>query len=202
MADLKLNIDSIFAMLKLDKNKKETLYLVGGVFFLIIFIYLFIFVKPKVGEFISLFRETNTLRSDINETKDILSREALYKKRLMDMQGKVVLYEEKLPAEREVSIMLEELSKMAKETYVKILGISPVETLTRVDKDQDKPYKELPIMINAHSGYHQLGQFINRMENTGRFMKISDIDIRANPNNKKEHSVDLIVSTYVLLREN
>jgi len=201
MANMKIDIDAILKTLKLDKNKKETLLLAAAVFFVLIGAYLFTFVKPKVVELITLFKDMRVMKSDITRVQNALAREGMLKKKLLSMQEKVTLYEKKLPTEHEVPMLLEELSKMAKETYVKILGISPVYVKIGSVDEKPKPYKEIPISIHALSGYHQLGAFINKLENAGRFMKVSDIQIRTSNKNKRAHDVELVVSTYVLLKE-
>ena len=201
MANIKIDIDAILKTLKLDKNKKETLLLAAAVFFVLIGAYLFTFARPKIVELMTLFKDMRVMKNDISRVKDALAREGMLKKRVANMQEQVTLYEKKLPTEHEVPMLLEELSQMAKETYVKILGISPVYVKVGSADDKPKPYKEIPISIHALSGYHQLGAFINKLENAGRFMKVSDIEIRASNKNKRAHDVELVISTYVLLKE-
>ena len=103
-----------------------------------------------------------------------------------------------LPAEQEIPKLLEDLSDMAKRANVKILGITPM-----ASKQEAQPaeiYQEIPILINAKSGYHELGKFLSDLENAGRFMKVADIKIKENKVSPKKHDVELLVLTYKLLR--
>ena len=69
------------------------------------------------------------------------------------------------------------------------------------DQKKAKAYQEIPIMISARSGYHELGSFISKLENADRFMEVSDIKLKANSANFRKHNVELIVSTYLLVNE-
>ena len=102
-----------------------------------------------------------------------------------------------LPVEQEVPKLLEMLSTMARSSNVKIVGITPL--ASKQEESPEKIYQEIPILISAKSGYHELGRFLSDLESSDRFMKVSDIDIKENKSNVKRHDVELLVVTYVLL---
>lgn len=194
------DIKTLLAKLNLGQDKEKTLKLAGVVALIAISLYFYIFIRPTFSELSILGKDIRMLRADIKNVEDALAKEGLLQKRLEDVYNKALLYEKKLPAEHEIPILLEELSTMAKLTYVKILGINPLSPKRHSAKGGDKkPYSEIPIAVTAQSGYHQLGAFINRLEKADRFMKVSDIDISGNTNNKRVHRVELVVSTYILL---
>ena len=93
---------------------------------------------------------------------------------------------------------------MYKRQDIKIVGIVPAMSYLKDDKSVKKSqiYREIPILITAKSGYHELGSFLNNLENADRFMKVVDIDIKANKTSPKKHDVELMVCTYILLAEN
>jgi Tfp pilus assembly protein PilO len=59
------------------------------------------------------------------------------------------------------------------------------------------PYIEIPITINLRCSYHDLGRFINMIENSDRFMKVTDLTINTNPD-PMVHNIRLIVNIFVL----
>jgi len=195
-----VNISGILKTLKIDFTKKETRLTITIVFLAGAIAYSFVFIKPALEELLKLRRKVDTLHVDINQVEGEIRREGILKKRLVSMKEKISLYENKLPTEHEVPILLEDLSRMAQETYVKIKGINPSVT-KGARKGNKKPYREIPIQISAQSGYHELGEFINKMENTDRFMKIQGIQIKSNPKNMRLHNIELDVSTFILLKE-
>jgi Tfp pilus assembly protein PilO len=93
---------------------------------------------------------------------------------------------------------------MAKDSDIKIVGIVPVLSKLKDDKSVKKgqTYQEIPILITAKSGYHQIGHFLSSLESADRFMKVTDINIKANKLSPKNHDVELIICTYILLAEN
>ena len=48
--------------------------------------------------------------------------------------------------------------------------------------------------------YPSLRKFLSSMENSDRFMKVADIQIKSNAQSPKKHDVEILVLTYVLLR--
>lgn len=88
---------------------------------------------------------------------------------------------------------------MANDTDVKIVAIKPQRS-EKAEQASDV-YTELPIDIEATSGYHQLGYFINRLENADRFMKIKNLRIEASDDDVLKHDISLVVSAFVLTGE-
>jgi len=162
--------------------------------------YGYLFIEPAASGFFARIKESQNMATDIAQVSDSLKRQDLLKSRLGDMNKKVAFYEKQLPQENEVPALLEELSRMAKDSNVKILAINPNEKGAPASGDKTKkPYKALPIGITALCGYHELGAFINKLENADRFMSIKDLDIKTNPGNKKLHTVNIVVYTYILV---
>jgi Tfp pilus assembly protein PilO len=102
-----------------------------------------------------------------------------------------------LPTEDRIPALLENLSEMAKNANMNIVSIMPI------GKGPTRPEahacREIPIMITAKAGYHELGRFLSALEHSGRFMKVTDLQIKGNKAIPKKHDVELSVVTYVLL---
>ena len=126
----------------------------------------------------------------------------MFKDDLKEQGQKVESYEKKLPVEQEIPALLENLSDMAKDSNIKIVSIVPAMPKDNNPGNKSLIYREIPILITAKSGYHELGHFLNSLENADRFMKVVDINIKANKASPKKHDVELMICTYVLLPEN
>lgn len=187
--------------IKLDKTKKETFVFIISAVILFIFLYFQIFLKVAVSQIFTLNPEIRKLKIDIKNTKEDFYHEETLKKRLKDMEGRIDIYEKKLPVEHEIPMLLEDLSRMAKDSYVKILGITPVSVSIKRKQKKSEVCRQIPIMIRAKSGYHEMATFINRLEDADRFMELSDIKIKFSKSDFRRHDIELIVSTYVLLKE-
>lgn len=196
-------------------NFKEQAFIVhsAGVV-LILLVYSLFFLRPTFSSFHNLNAQISKLKSELQRAKaDIANIENL-RKQSNSMKEKMDYVRLKFPKEAEVPSLLETLSTIAKESQVKIVEIKPekettLKEATAKSKSKLSPsaeglgkfYSEIPILINANCGYHQLGTFINRLENAGRFMKITDIQIEGNASSPKSHDVKLLVSIFVLTGE-
>ncbi|MDD5422257.1 MAG: type 4a pilus biogenesis protein PilO [Candidatus Omnitrophota bacterium] len=178
-----------------DKNQKQTMILIVLVSVIAFIFYLnFLLVPQLVGVFGS-FVKMNEARFELAKAKEDIARIDKLKNDLAAIQEKMDLYEKMLPAEQPISGLLENLNAVAKSSNVKITAITP--NIVKEDKARkDTPFQEIPIHISAKSGYHELGNFLARLEGGERFMKIVDIAVKSNSSNPKKHDIELVVMTY------
>ncbi len=107
------------------------------------------------------------------------------------------LYEDyfnRLPPQKEFPVFLELISALAKKNNIKIIAIEPQAMID----NPDLFYMEFPVLIDALCGYHDLGRFINNLEDAKIFMKIKDIKIANDDIIPKQHNVFLNISTFCL----
>jgi type IV pilus assembly protein PilO len=165
--------------------------------------YLLFLFMPQVAADLGLIGKIFKTRSDVCEARSLIADMDTLKKKAADFESKIEHYEKKLPAEQEVPSLLENLSKMARNANTTIASITPVPASTVKGQRErgGQVYKEMPISITARSGYHELGRFIDHLENGDRFIKVVNISIKANATTPRKHDVGLIVYTYVLPAE-
>ncbi len=184
------------------KDRKEVLILAVVLSVVILVLYFYLLLLPQsmrltdiFGKFCRTMSELKVADSDIAGMND-------FKKKIDAYKEKVNYYERRLPAEHQIPSLLENLSSMAKNSGIKILGITPIQISAKEQAAQRaKVYKEIPIQVSAKSGYHELGTFLSNLERADRFMKVVDIEIRANKATPKKHDVELLILTYVLREE-
>ena len=82
----------------------------------------------------------------------------------------VLLFEERLPEEREIPRLLEQFEKKGDD-----LGLS-VE-LTQLPTKTDANKETIPYEIVARGDFHEIVQFINLLERDKRYLKVSNLDI-------------------------
>lgn len=181
----------------LDKNKKRVIILIALAALFMVIVYFNFVLKPHITGCVSTVIKMNKLHSDLKHAEADIRNIGKYKSNLDAYREKVERYEKMLPAEQEVPNLLGSLSGMAKSSSVKIVGITPAVT-KQAQKGQI--YQEIPILISAKSGYHELGRFLDNLENSDRFMKVADIAIKSNPATPRKHDVELLILTYVLKR--
>lgn len=163
---------------------------------LIIVLYLGLFFRPTAKKLFLNLTEAPQLKTEIINTEQEWANIDSFKEKISRLNKKIDYYEKKLPSEKEIPAILEYLSNSAKKMNVRITEIKPIEQ----GEDKKQIYYNVPILVKAECGYHQLGRFLNQLESADRFMKISNINIVVNPRKANIHDVQLIVGTYVMER--
>jgi len=187
-----------FSSIDLKDKKTQVMILAGLLSILAIIIYVSFILVPQVDRVFKAMDHASKLGADLKVAQDNIANAPKYKSSLGLYEEKVDRYEKMLPAKQEIPALLESLSYMAKSSDVKIVGIMPVvekEGMVKVSQI----YKEIPIRISAKSGYHELGKFLSGMEGADRFMKVSDLQIKSNSQSPRQHDVEIMVLTYILL---
>lgn len=195
--DLK-NFD--FKNIDLKDRQTQQFLIIIAVFVIAAALYVYFVFVPQIKRVTSLVGKVNKMKAELSSAKSTVMGMGELKKRLKEYNEKVELYEKKLPAEQEIPSLLENLSGMAKDANITITSIMPSSREASANK-QGNIYKEIPILITAKSGYHELGYFLSKLEDADRFMKVVDIGIKANKVSPKKHDIELTVCTYTLLIE-
>mgnify|MGYP001597359362 FL=1 len=133
---------------------------------------------------------------EINNAKSAKANLDKLKRELAEIEKKVTYYKDKLPAEKEMPLLLKGFTDMANQCRIKFITIQPQDTYSQSPAGSAH-YIEIPITINLRCSYHDLGRFINMIENSDRFMKVTDLTINTNPD-PMAHNIRLIVNIFVL----
>lgn len=158
-----------------------------------------LFFKPTIGSLIKTLPRARELQRDFNFARKSVADIPAYKKQIEQMQGELSSYRKKFSTKQETSYLLKELSEMAKNSAVKIIAIKPYSAVIAAPQDAAKgAYQKFPISIQAICGYHQLGLFLNKLENADTFMRVTDINIASNPADPLAHQVYILVNTYII----
>lgn len=183
----------------LAKNPKHAGILVILSALIVLILYLNFLLKPQIMRVSAVFAGMKQASDDLKKTEEEIGRMPRYVIDIASYEEKISSYEKMLPVEQEIPALLESLSNMARGSNVKIVAITPVMP-EEGPNDGSRVYQEMPILINAKSGYHELGNFLAKLEYADRFMKIADIVIRSNNSVPKKQDVDLLILTYILLK--
>lgn len=182
----------------IDMKNTRQMVILGAVICLgALYIYVKFLLVPQISGVARICAKVNKATLDVKGSERQIAEIDGLKKQVAQYRDKIESYERMLPVEQEIPKLLEDLSEMAKRSDVKILGITPLPTKQESGLPE-QIYQDIPILINAKSGYHELGKFISDLENSDRFMKVVDIKVIANRSTPKKHDVELLVLTYTL----
>ena len=187
---------TVLSGLKMNEQQTAILIVIATVIALIAYITLAL--RPQAAGIARVFVNAGKVKADLRNAETLVGKMDSMRASLEAYEKKVGRYEKTLPTEHGLPGLLENLSEMAKSSNMKIVGIVPAVGASG-GAGRTQAYQEIPIMITARSGYHELGRFLSSLENCDRFMKVADISIRSNRASPKRHDVELLVLTYILL---
>lgn len=196
-------LDSIFKnilQLLRGKTKKQMLGIYIAVLVIALSFFFYIFVRPSLAKLSALIPKVQAIRANIRTVSDDLLFEDKLKKQTQALQAKLGEYEKRLSREKEIPLLLENLSNIARSSGVKIQSITPLSRSQAYKNDNhdkgETVYQEVPIAITAASGYHELGDFVSTLESDKRFMQVSDIKVKASRSMPAKHDIEFLVHVY------
>jgi Tfp pilus assembly protein PilO len=179
------------------KNQKLILY--GIITLALVFANYRLFLKPIFSSLVQTTPRLNQEKKQLVSDQSMVSNIPRYKTQIEQMREAMSAHNKKFSTEQEISELLKGLSEIAKASGVKIVSIRPHPMVeSKADSFTSSVYQKFPISIRAVCGYHQLGVFLNRLENNETFMRISDIKIVSDQKESTQHLVYILVNTYVL----
>lgn len=189
---------SILDNIKLGKNKNETMLILIMIALIVIAIYFFIFLKPSLGSLADIAPKLSMMEQNLEDARRMIAGKGTAEKNRLEFKEKMESYKALFPSSDEAAKVLENLSLIAGNSGVKIVGIKPFRGEGYDAQEEKGLYNEFPVEIIARSGYHELGRFIHKLETGERFVSIEDLEIKGNPANINKHRVRLITSTFIL----
>ncbi|HOU37207.1 MAG TPA: hypothetical protein PK562_08070, partial [Candidatus Omnitrophota bacterium] len=149
------------------------------------------------------------LRKDIDAFN---SDSAFVKKTSLPSSAPIAL--KKLPTEREIPSVMQAISAIANENGVRIMQIDASRDVktSKMGAAQSGPKKgakggqqadiaaglmPVNIRLDIVTGYHNLGNFINGIENAEKLCIIDGMTINRDASNPLKQNVSLVVKTYV-----
>ena len=182
------NIDLInkFAL----DDKKITLILIITIMFLYLdFTYLLkaqmSWSKKSAEGIVKLNNDFKALDLGLKNMQEI----KLQQKNFSQSKAKKIIYDSQLAS------LLQDISKVGNANKVKILQIKPSHE-TQKGAASSK-FSAVLINLDLLAGYHDLGKFINDLENNPTFISVESFKIEAQPGDALKQKVSLTLKTYV-----
>ena len=173
------------------RSARERLFIIVFSLIFVLFADVFGWLLPVSQLLTHRLSLISAAQTELDSLKDDKQNEALIRKKWDSIQKELMDNETRLSS-GQVSSLLENLSKLATESGVKIVSLKPTET----SPPAGKKYFAVPVQISAVAGTHELGMFLEKMEAGGTFFTITDIKISANPVNERKHAIEMMTETY------
>jgi len=180
-------ISSIFTKVE-GKNRY---YVFVGILFFVLLLDYFILMRPQLGALKKINPEIKTLSENIKKAKEDIKKLNTYKSDLEKVSQKFEEANLKVKSRDEISFVLEYIARIANETGVKIDQIMP-DTLGQelLTENNQRKYFDLPVYMEARSGYHNFGRFINKIEQNDISLRVGTFTVVVT-NDKRLHTIKM-----------
>lgn len=193
IADKIKNI-KILDQFELDNKKIILIALVGATILYLDFNFVFKvqagWLSKSCAEAARLNKEISSLENESRKVRDSKAKEAVSPRKQAQKPRR-------LAAESQVPALLQEISKAANNNEVSILQIKPYRGQAGALAKVGANLGQLLIAMDLSCGYHNLGKFINELENLQTLVSVQDIKIEPRADNYLKQKVTLTLSAYV-----
>jgi len=198
MINLPEKVKGIKFLDQLDNKKLGLLVIISVAIFYIDFNFIFKFQISALdkgnAEIVKLKGELENFKIDLKKMQELKSKEA-------PLLAKPEIKARKFINESQFSTLLDDISKIANKNEVRIIQIKPsreAQDTNNASRNKESA-KFTPYFINLDltCGYHNLGKFINGVENLQIFVMVQNIRIETQENNYLNQKVSLTLLTYV-----
>ncbi len=142
----------------------------------IILVVIFIAILPKNREIKALEKKISIQENEIAKSQAKAEKLAELIAENERLKNRLNVLKEQLPEEKEVSILLKQVSELGTKSGLRILLWKPAQKKTHVSGI----VYEIPVKVELSGSYHDLGYFFSSLTKLSRIVNISDIKL-SNP---------------------
>lgn len=195
---MKKIIESIQRKLS-QMNQKTRYYVLASVVAAIFLIDVLLIMVPQVMIISKLSANSKTHVDNLSQFKNNNARVAQYREQLKLLEDGIADATSIVRSEEEVPIVLEQISRIARDYSIKIDQVMPLkETKRELVQNNDGVYYALSLSVYAQGGYHDFGRFLNALENERAFFKVQKLIIEGASKNINRHDLNLLIDIIVL----
>ncbi len=188
-----------------NKREQQVVLLAGCLGLLVLFLYVAYIIRPIRRESTELAGQVRTAQEKLQSLEAVVANEGRIREQHAQAEQAVLLLRSHLPAEGEVSQLIQLLTDWADRSQLKIQTISP-QRPDAMDESESAGapkaatpavYEDIFIQIDALAGYHQLGKFLNLIESSDKPMHLSSLKIVGNSKEPRRSTIKLLLGTYL-----
>lgn len=178
-----------------QKHAKLILGIAAALLFLLDFS---LIMKPQLKWLKDLNPKLSELKTNIEQTRRDTALVKQIEEASQGSRKKMSDIEKRVPQEEDIPMVLQDISKAANDSMIKILQIRPMKEEKEVAlKTQSGQYYRIPISIEAKGSYHLFGKFLSTLENSEIFMSVNTLEITSSDKDFKNHNINLVINTFI-----
>ncbi|HSE91957.1 MAG TPA: type 4a pilus biogenesis protein PilO [Methylomirabilota bacterium] len=151
----------------------------------------YLLISPAETRVAALGGQLTLVQAELAQNRRIAADIARYRQELAQLERRMEAIRERLPNEKEMPALYRTVSDAA---YQAGLGVALFEP--KAPKITDY-YSELPIVVAAEGGYHDVGTFLGRVASLPRVVNLTDWKLSGLTKGKGSLKADLMLATYM-----
>jgi type IV pilus assembly protein PilO len=160
------------------------LLVIGGV------AYVFL-LQPVIAHIDQLRPEVATLQREVAQNRAILADLMKFRREAAELEARLDALKDRLPSEREMPGLYRTLSEAAAAAGLGVSLFQPRPAATH------EVYTEIPITLNGESGYHQLGEFLEKVARLPRVVTVNEMKMITGTRPRNPVKAELVLATYM-----
>jgi len=150
----------------------------------------FLLYTPQLQAIADREAELDTVRTELRKVKELAANIDELRDEAEKWEELVALFEERLPDEREIPLLLQNFESLGDEIGLR-LQLSQLPTVT----DQNK--ETIPYRVVCRGTFHEIVTFINVLERQQRYLRVSDLEIKEQSGGASEATFTLSTFRFV-----
>lgn len=151
----------------------------------------FLLLAPAQTEVAQLRAQLSSLQTEITRNRAIVADLMKYRREVAELEARLNALKDRLPGEKEIPTLYRTVSDAATASG---LGVALFQPRPPVVRDY---YSEIPIALNAEAGYHQFGEFFERVAKMARVVNITEIKLNGLNRPRLPVRAELVIATYM-----
>ncbi len=191
------------------RNVREKAMLVIFAAAFLLFLDYWILIRPVIGVFTETIPKLAALDIELDGLRHDKKNRASIAREWEESRARMTAKEDTFITRDRVPALLENISKLASDSGVKILSLKPMAPAVEKPGRGAKPAKSTPavkgasknspvlIRLNGLAGTHEFGSFLARLESGPTFFRVKDIHIATQGElDIRHHSLEVNIETY------
>lgn len=151
----------------------------------------FLLLSPLEARVATLETQHAAVEKELVQSRAIVADLARFRLEMAVIEKRLEALKVRLPSEKEIPPLYRTLSEAALKAGLDVALFQPREPRTR------DYYNEVPITISAEGGYHQLGEFFERVAALPRVVSITELKLTGTSKGRRPMRAELTLATYM-----
>ena len=144
-------------------------------------------LQQRVAE---LETQNEQVQREVAQHRAMVADLERYRREAAELEKRLAILQEKLPTEKEMPPLYRTMSDAAFESGLAVSLFQPREAKVR------DYYNEIPISIVAEGGYHELGEFLEKVGRLPRVVTVGDMKLSGLTKQKNPMKAEVTFATY------